>query len=339
MTRFRIDPYDLLGLVLAGAFAAWTVMSAALQGADAVPQVAVLIAATSAYAIGRVLGNRNPVAVAMVVALGVLTAAVASGSRTFASGPLDPPLGYANANGALYALGMAAAAIGATLAGRAWVQWLFGGLTVVLLGLTVVSGSQAATVLAAGILVVAVAARWLGRWLALLAPLVVVGTIALTVIVGLTHGSSALPLVEQALTERRAVLWQEALEITAGNPIFGVGPGVFAETSPTAIADADARWAHSAYLQVGAETGILGVALLVALVLWVYGAVYRSRQDPRLVAIGAAAATAFAVHAAIDYIVHVPVLVIVAGLLTGLVSSRTELPSGTCPRPLHAPHA
>jgi O-antigen ligase len=318
-------------------------MSAAVQRADAVPQVAVLIAATSAYAIGRILGKRNPVPVAMVVALGVLTAAVASGSRAFAGGPLDPPLGYANANGALYALGVAAAAIVATLAEPAWIRWLFGGLAVVLLGLTVVSGSQAATVLAGGILVVALAARWLGRrlgrWLALLAPLIVVGTIALTVIVGLTHGSSALPLVEQALTERRAVLWQEALEITAGNPIFGVGPGMFAETSPTAIADADARWAHSAYLQVGAETGILGVALLVALVLWVYGAVYRSRQDPRLVAIGAAAATAFAVHAAIDYIVHVPVLVIVAGLLTGLVSSRTELPSGTCPRPLHAPHA
>ena len=328
MTRFRIDTYDLLGLILVGAFVAWTVVSAAVQGANAVPQVAVLVATTSAYAIGRALGNRNPVAVAIVVALGILIAAIASGPRAFAGDPSGAPLGYANANGALYALGVAAAAIVATLAGRAWMRWVFGGLAVVLLGLTVVSASRAATVLATGILLAATTARRLGRRFALLAPLVVAASIALTFVVGLTHGSSALPLLEQAFTERRAVLWQDALEITAREPIFGIGPGMFAETSATALADADARWAHSAHLQIAAETGVLGALLFGTLLLWVYGGLHRSLQDPQLVVIGVAGVTAFAVHAAIDYVVHFPAVVIVVALLAGLASSHVKPTTG-----------
>jgi O-antigen ligase len=98
---------------------------------------------------------------------------------------------------------------------------------------------------------------------------------------------------------------------------------MFAETSPTALTDADARWAHSAYLQVAAETGVMGVVLLGTLLSWVFGALFRSRQDIRLIVIGTAAATALAVHAAIDYVAHFPAVVIIAALLAGLASART----------------
>ena len=112
------------------------------------------------------------------------------------------------------------------------------------------------------------------------------------------------------------------MDIAADEPVFGVGPGFFAQASPTALADADARWAHSAYLQVGAETGVIGAALLGLVLLWVFGALYRSRQDERLIVIGTAAVTALAVHAAINYVAHFPALVIIAALLAGLASAR-----------------
>ena len=83
-------------------------------------------------------------------------------------------------------------------------------------------------------------------------------------------------------------------------------PAYSLRPAPTALADADARWAHSAYLQVGAETGVIGAALLGLVLLWVFGALYRSRQDERLIVIGTAAVTALAVHAAIDYVAHFP---------------------------------
>jgi O-antigen ligase len=321
MTPIGGKAYDMLGTGLVGAFVAWTVTSADVQDSNPFPQVGIVVAGGVAYVVGRLLGGYDPIRVALVVALGILTATIASGPRAFSGGPLAPPLGYANANGALYALGVASAAIVATCAKKPATRWLAGLLALGLFGLIVASASQAATVLAAAIVLAALTARRLGRRFALLAPMFVVGGVAITIIVGLTHGMPALAAIEQALTERRAMLWQEALEITAREPILGVGPGMFADTSPTAIADADARWAHSAYLQVAAETGILGALLLGAMLLWAYGALYRSPQDPRLVVIVTAAATAFALHAAMDFLVHFPTLVVIAALLVGVATS------------------
>jgi O-antigen ligase len=138
-----------------------------------------------------------------------------------------------------------------------------------------------------------------------------------------------LPALFEELSARRTALWRDAMEIIADEPVFGAGPGMFAGTGPTALADADARWAHSAYLQAGAETGVIGAVLLGLLLLWVYGALFRSRQDMRLIVIGTAAITAFAVHAAIDYVAHFPAVVIVAALLAGLAGSRVPMPAET----------
>ena len=78
----------------------------------------------------------------------------------------------------------------------------------------------------------------------------IVAAVAVTIVLGLTQTS--LPPLLDELSERRTRLWREAMEITVREPVFGAGPGMFAQTSPTALADADARWAHSAYLQVAA---------------------------------------------------------------------------------------
>jgi O-antigen ligase len=80
---------------------------------------------------------------------------------------------------------------------------------------------------------------------------------------------------------------------------------------------------------VAAETGVVGAVLLGLILLWVFGALFRSRQDLRLIVIGTAAATALAVHAAIDYVAHFPAVVIIAALLAGLASCREPVPAET----------
>ncbi|HEY9379410.1 MAG TPA: O-antigen ligase family protein [Jiangellaceae bacterium] len=322
MTRIRVETFDLLGIGLIVAFAAWTVVSAVARDGKAVPQVFVLVITAVGYVLGRLLGGSYPVPVATVVAVGILVSAIAAGAAGFLGRPLSPPLGYANANGALYAQGVAAAAIVAALASTTMMRRLSGVLALVLFGVTVTSGSLAATLCAAGILLAALVARPVGRRFVPIAPLVVVASVVVTIIVGLTHGAPAVPALEQALTERRAVLWQEAMQIFAAEPVLGIGPGRFAVTSPTALADADARWAHSGPLQVAAETGILGILLTGALLLWTYLALYRSRQNSRLVVIGTAAVTAFAVQATTDYLLHFPALTTTVALLAGLASCR-----------------
>lgn len=322
MMRGRLEWYDAAGIVLAAAFAAWTVVSAAARAGNPWPQVALIAAVTTAYAVGRTQGGRRPVFVAAVVIASILVGTVASGPAALSGGALAPPLGYGNANGALFTLGVAAACVATILANKEPVRRVAGVLAIVLLGLAAFTLSKTAVVLAAGVLLIAIVAHRLGPWVALIAPFVVLATFTVTVVLGLTHGG--LPPVFEELSERRTLLWREALEITAQDPVFGVGPGMFAQTSPTAMADADARWAHSAYLQVAAETGVVGALLLGLLLSWTFGALYRSRQDLRLLVIGTAAVTALAIHATIDYVVHFPVVVIVAALLAGVASSKYQ---------------
>jgi O-antigen ligase len=318
MSRIRVRSYDRLGILLFTAFAGWTVASAANRGGDPAPTVLLVLATAGAYILGRLAGARIPLLTAGLTAIVVLGAAVSGGWHAVSGGALAPPLGYGNADGALYALGVAAAAMVSIVARALVLRAGFGLLALVLLGLTAVTRSVTATVLAIGIVVAALTARWLGRRVTVLAAVAVVAAVAATAVVGLAYGSPALEPVERVVTERRAVLWHDAVQITIREPVFGIGPRGFAVQSPTAIGDADALWAHSAYLQTAAETGIPGAALLAALLLWSYGALRRSAAEPRLVAIGTAAGTSFAVHAAVDYVAHFPAVVLAAGLLVGL---------------------
>ncbi|HEX6327298.1 MAG TPA: O-antigen ligase family protein [Jiangellaceae bacterium] len=256
------------------------------------------------------------------VVASILAGVAVSGPAAVSGAPLAPPLGYGNANGNLYAMGVAAAAVVAVLANREQVRRAAGVLAVLFAGLSILTLSKAAALLAMGILLIAITAHRLRRWVVLAAPFVVLATIATTIVLGLTEGRLVTSSVFEEVSERRTSLWREAMEISVDEPVFGVGPGMFAQTSPTALANADARWAHSAYLQIAAEIGVVGAVLLGLVVLWVFGALFRSRQDVRLIVIGTAAVTALTVHAAIDYVAHFAVLVIVAALLAGLASSR-----------------
>ncbi|MFW6034408.1 MAG: O-antigen ligase family protein [bacterium] len=323
----RPQVYELLGILLVAAFVAWTVVSAAVRGADPAPQLAVLAVATAAYLAGRARGRERPVFVAGAIVASILVVTVLSGPSAV-SGGTSEPLGYANANGALFTLGVAAAAIIAVVAHEEPVRRPAGVLAVVLLALAATM-SAAATVLSAAVMLVAFTVHRFGRWVVLTGPVLVISAIATTIVLAFTHDPRPLRALERGLSERRTILWHEALEMISDNPVFGVGPGMFSEASPTALREEDAAWAHSAYLQVGAETGVVGLLLFLALLLWAFGALYLSSQDLRLIVIAAAGMTAVAVHAAIDYLAHFPGVVAVAALLIGLGSSRQTQPTTT----------
>lgn len=322
ITRAGRDWYDLLGTGIVVALLGWTFVSAVARAANPWPQALLIAGTATAYAVGRILGGRRPVFVPAAVVASILIGVAVSGPTAVSGGPLAPPLGYGNANGSLYAMGVAAAAVVAVLANREQVRIAAGVLVVVFTGLSVLTLSKAAALLAIGILLIAVVAHRLRPWVALAAPFIVLATAGAAIVLGLTDGRLVAPAVFEEVSARRTSLWREAMEISVDEPVFGVGPGMFAQTSPTALANADAQWAHSAYLQMAAETGVIGAALLALVMLWVFGALFRSRQDVRLIVIGTAAVTALAVHAAIDYVAHFPVLMIVAALLAGLASSR-----------------
>jgi O-antigen ligase len=94
-----------------------------------------------------------------------------------------------------------------------------------------------------------------------------------------------------ASVQKRAASQQIALEMFADNPIGGVGAANYPDTYfPYALrldSPEAANYAHDLYLQIGAETGLLGLVTFGASMLLVVGAVWRrrtlaAREDDRL---------------------------------------------------------
>ena len=123
----------------------------------------------------------------------------------------------------------------------------------------------------------------------------------------------------------RPMLWRSALADVRDHPVLGSGAGTFEqywnEHRPRNYVAKDA---HSLYLERLAEQGPVGLALILALVLYPIVLAVRYRRDPVvLTAVGAV--VAFAVHAGFDWDWEMPAitgLALVAG--TAIVVSVRE---------------
>jgi len=200
---------------------------------------------------------------------------------------LAEPLGYANALGALCAIGLV---IVATLGVRR--RW---GLAIVpaavlatALALTSSRGSWLA--LGAGGLVAATAARgWAGR--AALA--VTAALVALFVVTAFT-----IPARLQA----RADYWHVAWHVGFHHPLGGTGAGTY-DLAWAAFGDlgkwGDVLDAHNLYLETFAELGLVGVVLVAALAAPVVAAVRDRASATTAAAVGGA--VAYLVHAGVDW--------------------------------------
>jgi len=304
----------ILGLLVLTLLGAWPVLAH-----PAAPETTSWAAACAVLAVGILagaVGGRADPAVPGLVALAVAVGAVVVTVPDSLSGaPLAPPLGYMNANGALL-LGGAA---GAVVAAGPRVSWRHGSalVSVAVAAVCLVDGAQAAAV---ACLAVAGWAALRGRGPAW--PWVVVGSLSVVTPAVLTvlWASAVLTppsALVSALSQERFSLWSEAWALLLDNPLSGVGPGRFSFESPTA-GDSDLAWAHSALLQTGAETGWVGVSLLLLVVVW--GVVALGRDSILL--------GALLLPASVDYVLHFGGVLLVSSLVVGgaVASSRRGKP-------------
>jgi O-antigen ligase/polysaccharide polymerase Wzy-like membrane protein len=170
--------------------------------------------------------------------------------------------------------------------------------------------------------------RWAG-WAALAAIAAL-----LVVPIAAAGGRQQAPPATGATNERFASLgsnrygyWRVAIDTGLDHPLAGVGASGFRVAwLQHRDVDENVRDAHSLELETFAELGLVGVALLAALLGGVaLSARAAHRVDPVLAAGPAAALTAWAFHSAIDWDWEMPALTLVAVVLAGaLLAVRAE---------------
>lgn len=69
---------------------------------------------------------------------------------------------------------------------------------------------------------------------------------------------------DRGTADERLALWRAAWQVVQQAPLLGVGPGQYARTQPAAQIGATPRNAHSNYFAMLAETGVVGLALYLA---------------------------------------------------------------------------
>jgi O-antigen ligase len=103
--------------------------------------------------------------------------------------------------------------------------------------------------------------------------------------------------IAQTNVDSRLVRWQAALRMLAEHPVLGVGPGGFrreyVDVSRMAELDQPSPVAHSMYLEVAAELGVVGLLLFVGIITV---ALVSSQRAVRL---GADRSTAAAIQASL----------------------------------------
>ncbi|GGL04810.1 hypothetical protein GCM10012284_44220 [Mangrovihabitans endophyticus] len=130
-----------------------------------------------------------------------------------------------------------------------------------------------------------------------------------------------------------------ALDVIAGHPVAGTGIGraflLWREPGGNARV---AHLVHNEYLQVVVDLGLIGAVLLAGLLAAIVLVIRRGRAcgAPAQVRTGAIAAlVALAVHSGFDFLWHLAVIPLVAGLLVGLTAAATGDKETTLPRKGH----
>ncbi len=190
------------------------------------------------------------------------------------------------------------------LSQRGWRRWSLVGLGMLLLaclGRTEALGAWLG--LAAGL----AAAAWMDRtfrWRAL-AIMAALGLGAVAVLVATGHATRFSPV--DAGTRDRWMMWQAALRMIEDRPLLGHGVNTFMANYLTYWVGGERvpRYAHNCYLQVAAETGLIGLAafawLLGALVLrWAAGIKDASAPQRAMLTGVTAGLVAFLVQAGLD---------------------------------------
>jgi hypothetical protein len=117
------------------------------------------------------------------------------------------------------------------------------------------------------------------------------------------------------------------LRLAGNHPLIGVGPGQATFIWTTADGrTVIGRYAHNEYLQVLVELGVIGFLLLLVLLAAITRTVWQGRAataSPAAWAAVAAGLVALALHSALDFLWHIPAIVLTAALLIGMATPTT----------------
>jgi O-antigen ligase len=131
-------------------------------------------------------------------------------------------------------------------------------------------------------------------------------------------------------TSYRIDIAMVALALIAEWPLAGAGAGMFRNlmemTKPPELDIGQTfQFVHNDYLQIWVEFGLVGLVLLGAVIVTALAMIHRARRaapaDPLPLACGAALAGVF-VHAAVDFPLYIPFLLLLVGLWLGALSAQ-----------------
>ncbi len=303
--------HPAIGVLLLGLLAGWALQSRP-DARSALTEAGAIILVAVGLVVGMLMARAHPAVPGILVALAVAVVVSLTAPDSLSGSPLAPPLGYGNADGALLlaaAAGVVTAASSYSLAPR-----LASALVASAAAAVTWSIHAQAAAVGCALLVVWVLARPLlsARVWAAGAAALVLSTTGATVV--WAAGWVAPPAwALSALSPDRFALWGDAWQILSDHPVSGVGAGEFARVSPTAAGDLDLQWAHSFVLQIGADLGWVGLALLLLLVAW--GIVTLGRDAPVLAVL--------LLPASVDYVLQFGWVLLAFSLVLGGVSGRS----------------
>lgn len=324
----RRNVSDGAGMILLGACAGWSLITAAVHDGRPEGVLLAVLAVAAGHAAGRVSGALLPVAApgagaAAGLALAMALPALSAGPRYVA------PLGYAGGTAALLTLATAAACCAAWATSVPELRLALRALATGIVLTAAVLGSVAGCVASAAVLLWSLAMGWVSRRGGCLLGLA--GAAALVAGTAWALAGDVLPdglarVLEGRLTAPRVALWQDALHLAGRNPGLGVGPGRFGEPggpAPQTLSTlpADGK-PHSAVLQLAAEQGLVGVSLCVAAFCWVLYALWRSPRSTPVALTAGAALTALAALATVSNALSFTTVTVGAGLLAGWATAR-----------------
>ena len=150
------------------------------------------------------------------------------------------------------------------------------------------------------------------------------------------------------LDEGRGAIYKSSLEMASKTSLFGRGSGTYASQIHSYLTDKtqdDPYFAHSDYLQLWIEWGLVGVALLAALLIvsgfdvfkiWQYVQRKRESFNPQdstrsALFLGVTGAVlAILIHSAVDFNMHIPANAMLAVVLFAFLLSCVRLYKDSC---------
>ncbi|WP_199791076.1 MULTISPECIES: O-antigen ligase family protein [unclassified Streptomyces] len=323
--RRRRGRSDAAGIAVLGGCAAWSLITATAHAGRPEGMLLAVLAVAAGYAGGRIGGALVPVATSCLVAAGGLCLACASPPAMPAPNTATT-LGGAGATAALFALSAGAlccAAWASRARGLRVALHVPAAATVVV---AAVVGSGAGAAACAGVVLCSLASARLRRRAIGLAGLGLATAAVAGLGVALAQGALPSGLASSLaaqLPERRMLLWHQALDLAASDPLLGAGPGRFEDFTgvPPQPALPDGR-PHSAVLQVLAEQGVVGLALLAAAYCWLLYVLWRSARSTQVVLAAGAALTAVAVLATVGNPLSFTTVTVGVGLLAGIATAE-----------------